>query len=192
MELPEKDALEVEARAKRILAEKAYNGAGKVNIIKYAKDEGFAVSEMVLPNNADGIILVNTEDENILELGTNKLIFVNSKLNERFKRFVIAHELGHYYEELEKQKESKFSCAHTLVVAHRDEFGNKEEQTLEESRMDRFAAALLMPAETFKLLVEIAPKVLHAPTEDDTNAFLADYFEVPERSVVLRRAEVCV
>lgn len=74
-----------------------YNFNGEVGVIQIAQDSNFIVAQSKLRSYEQGFIFVNKDSDEILGLETQKLIVVNSELKPEEKRFVIAHELGHYF-----------------------------------------------------------------------------------------------
>ncbi len=101
--------------------------------------------------------MVNDNDFVDAEATTHRLIIVNDKFknpnNEnnakvRKSRFITAHEYGHFI--LHKQPEE-------ALYAHRD--SDKRENDLE-LEADYFARAILMPAETFLVFVDLLDEIV--------------------------------
>ena len=111
-----------------------------VDVIDVAKRLGFVVGNAVLNEEDDGFIVVEEGRKEIMGIKTDKLIGVNSDRSLEWKRFIIAHELGHYILHFkEKNLEG--------LYAHRDH--NRGHNELE-NEADFFAANLLMPRESFE------------------------------------------
>ena len=150
-----------------------------IDIIKIVKKYGFTLVNARLDENEDGFIMINKSENNILGFETNKLIGVNSSKSLPWKRFIIAHELGHYKLEYEDSNNK-------LQFAHRDHRKGKDER---ENEIDYFSASILMPKEEFINLHEYYlsnPKVNKALLVD----FLATQFQVTKKMVTRRIEEV--
>lgn len=123
-------------------AEEAYRIYNQypVPIEKVAEHYGFNVLEANLSSSISGYILIN--DEFIEKYNSNKIILVNSNNTYKRRRFTIAHELGHYL--LEVDKDDRY-------YAFRDETnqGNDHERAA-----DSFAANLLMPEKLINKEIE--------------------------------------
>lgn len=164
----------IEELAQKVL--KPYTDSeGAVGVIKIARDNGFFVAQARLNPPAQGFILINDEAKEILGVDTKKMIVVNSNLDAADRRFVIAHELGHYF--IYGQEQSLF--------AHRDDKKGKDD---EEQNADHFAACLLMPDELFSNAYMNIKEDCH-----DRNAIvmkLATHFQVPLESASRRIKEL--
>lgn len=114
---------------------------GYVDIIKIAQDMGFLIGNAKLSDDSDGFIIIDEKKDEILGLPTNKLIGVNANRSLGWKRFIIAHEIGHYILHF-------IDNAVKLdgLYAHREHITGKDE---EENKADFFAACLLMPKNIF-------------------------------------------
>lgn len=169
---------EIEQKADELLKKHKDCDNGFVDVVKIARNEGFMVAEFVFQDDTDGLIIVNTDVDNIAGLKTNKLIGVSSQRDYDFKRFIIAHELSHYFlDETEDKKKG-------YILAARDAKHGRSEK---ENEHDYFAANLLMPKEAF--LTQYEALIKHN-SEEKTIATLAMLFEVPHESVKRRIAEV--
>ncbi len=154
-----------------------FTDSGYVDVIQIAQAHGFVVGNAQFENGDDGFIAVDESRESIQDFGTNKLIAVNANRDLAAKRFIIAHEIGHYalhYDANVKQ----------LFVARE----NKKNKVSEEQDVDFFAACLLMPKKEFKEKVKefkrkgfISSKLIFA---------LSDYFSAPLESVMRRMGEI--
>lgn len=140
-----------------------------------AKKIGFVVGNANLSDKEDGFIIVNSDEKELLGLNANKIIAVNSKREFCLKRFIIAHELGHYLLREDNQK----------IFAHRE---NKIGKNEEENEFDYFAACLLMPKEKFEEKTSI---LMNKGIKDDELIYeLSNSFQVPSESVRRRFDEL--
>lgn len=176
------DYKRIESLAESVLSQFGYKGDGAIEIVELAQKEGFVVGEAVLENDSDGMILVNTNVESILGHETQKIILVNRDLDGYFKRFVIAHELGHYF--LDDGKKTQ-----NYILAHRDPKVRMDDD--HEKEMDYFAACLLMPVEPFKRVCDVGKALFQNDNESmELISLLSNFFKVPKRSVERRLKEV--
>lgn len=152
-----------------------YNFNGEVGVIQIAQDNNFIVAQSKLRSYEQGFIFVNKDSDEILGLETQKLIVVNSELKPEEKRFVIAHELGHYF----------LHCKDKSLYAHRDNIKGKEDS---EQDVDYFAACLLMPGENFSSLFNQLKK--EKSDNKDIIKDLSRKFRVPEESAKRRIVEL--
>lgn len=116
-------------------------GNGYIDIVQVSKDLGFLIANAELKVDSDGFIIIDEKADSILGFPTNKIIGVNKKLSLEWKRFTIAHEIGHYI---------LHYVDHSLnwggLYARREHIKGKNK---EENAADYFAACLLMPAQLF-------------------------------------------
>lgn len=169
----------IEQKADALLDKIGYTG-GELDVIHAARVLGFVVGISALPKWDDGFILVDHAKERIHELVgvmTDKVIGVNSDRDLQKKRFIIAHEIGHY--ELHCDKDDG------VLYARREDRKGKD---AEENDADYFAACLLMPRKYFKEKYDdLKSKGL---TEDDIFTLLQKYFNTPYESIERRLIEV--
>lgn len=88
----------IEQKTNHLLQSLKYNG-GEVNILMIAQSLGFVVGIATLPSNDNGFILIDYSKEHIyhiIALPIDKAIGVNVHLDLQTRRFIIAHEIGHY------------------------------------------------------------------------------------------------
>ena len=169
----------IEAKAQFVLRQFQMNTQGQIDVLLLAKNAGFIVGNANLNDEEDGILLVNTKEETILGVKTQKLIGVNARLDLPAKRFLIAHELGHYFFYLERKPEGE------MILAKRERTLNR---TNEENDMDYFAACLLMPAYRFRARYnELQDAGIH---ESEIPERLGRLFNVPFISAERRVSEV--
>ena len=88
----------IEQKAIYLLESTKYS-SGEVDILTIAQSLGFIVGIAALPSNDNGFILIDHSKKQIyriIGLPTDKAIGVNVHLDLQTKRFIIAHEIGHY------------------------------------------------------------------------------------------------
>lgn len=154
------------------LAKKGYieNNNRAKKIIEFARFLGFKVFQknLELPERIYGMIAVDKKYEE--KFGTDKIIILDEQDSYYHKRFVVAHELGHYLLHYEENG--------TLYETYRGSSAHGDER---EQEANKFAAALLMPAEEFRNVSNLY--------DGDVGA-LSTLFEVPEEAVRRRFKEV--
>lgn len=109
-----------------------------VDVFALADSLGFDVRGAEFRDKLEGILLVNELQEKIEGFDSNKVIGYNCFKDINTKKFIVAHELAHYIEEKQANKET-----HIVIAARDHEDGysdNKDEQ-----RKDYIAAAILVP-----------------------------------------------
>lgn len=148
-----------------------------VDIVDFVQHFGFIVGNAKLDDHEDGFLAIQTSDmaKNGNELANDKIIGVNAKRSLDWKRFIIAHEFAH-------------SVLHYKVgeiYLHRE---NKKGKDEEENDADYFAAALLMPEESFKRLYRQFKEA--GSNETAICLQLSTIFKVPLDSVSRRISEV--
>jgi hypothetical protein len=148
-----------------------------IDILEVVKKYKFTLVNALLDENDDGFIIVDNGKKNILGFETNKLIGVNSSKTLPWKRFIIAHELGHYI--LEYKNSNK------LQFAHRDHRKGKNER---ENDIDYFAASILMPKDKFIDMYNTFNKPII--NKNLLVNFLATQFQVTTKMVTRRIEEV--
>lgn len=172
-----------EELADRVLKDGGYeNLSGPTPIVKIVKNFGISPFIESLPEEISGNIYINGTTEEIY--GADKVIVVGDGEEPYHRRFIFAHELGHYlidflgnsdYEDRNKL----FSKAYSK--------GNHAYS--EEKRVDRFAAELLMPEKTF---LEQLLWAVERPrsTNEYIIAYLSDFFETKRTSIQRRLKEI--
>lgn len=128
---------DIDIQVEQILKEFNYdlNNGGYVNVVELINSLGFVIGETdKLAPDEDGFISVS-EDR------LRAVIGVNADRTFEEKRFIAAHELGHYFLTFSKDK------SNDKKIMHRD---RKKGRNAEENEIDFFAACLLMPYEAFK------------------------------------------
>ena len=141
-----------------------------VDITRLVNVLGFQVGESDKFNDTeDGFILVKDD---------KKIIGVNKNRTIEDKRFIIAHELGHYL--IHRTDEETF-------FMHRENLKGKNN---EENDADYFAACLLMPSKSFKAIYEIITSSMLDPKENDIIPLMQKLFRTPKTSISRRIDEV--
>ncbi len=147
-----------------------------VDVIKIAKKLGFLVGNAGLDDSIDGFIIIKEGTDEILGQKTDKLIGVNASRELETKRFIIAHEIGHY--KLHYNRENG-------MYAHRE---NKKGKGEKENDVDYFAATLLMPKERFiNRFNELKEKKL---SKEELITLMSDKFCVTKDAVSRRFKEL--
>ena len=82
-----------------------------VDVINIAKKLGFVVGNAILNEEDNGFIIIEEGKNEIMGINTDKLIGINSARPLEWKRFIIAHKIGHYILDY-KQKNLKGLYAH--------------------------------------------------------------------------------
>lgn len=135
-----------------------------IDVIDIAKKLGFIVGNAGLEDDVDGFIIVEKGKKKILGQKTDRIIGVNATKELNWKRFIIAHEIGHFKLHYNENKNNG-------IYAHREHKKGKSEQ---ENEADFFAACILMPREQFvKKANELIEKRL---TKEEMIILLADKF----------------
>lgn len=108
-----------------------------VDIVGIARAMGFVVGQATLDDGEDGFIIIDNSKKELLGIKTNKLIVVNKNRDFNLRRFIVAHEIGHYYLECGDSEKAFASREH------------KTGKSDKENEIDYFAACMLMPSEKF-------------------------------------------
>ena len=98
---------------------------------------GFKIYSLEMDETLSGRIGIANEFKEIL--GSKKILQINSKDNRGHQRFTMAHELGHYI--FDYDGHNRYANAYSLAEDDVNSPG--------EIRVNRFAAALLMPKNIF-------------------------------------------
>lgn len=164
---------EMKLLAERFLKSANYSGNGAVPVVSIARKCGFKVVRGSMKNREmSGFVSI---DKKTRKFGTDKVIGVNEDDEIGHQRFVIIHELAHYLFDYDMTDKPYF-----------DTYLKNSHKSLKEQIANIFAANILMPAESFVL-------------EFDENKNMknnvkhwAEYFEVQEKAVRKRVAEVMI
>ena len=149
-----------------------------VDIIAIAKALEFEVGNAALDEDDDGFILVNDKVNSLFGVKTSRLIGVNANRGLAWKRFIIAHEIGHYILHYSSMNQNG-------LYAHRDRKKGKSDI---ENDADFFAANILMPKEKFQEQFDsLKSKGLN---KDEMIVLLSEKFVVPAKSAERRLEEL--
>ena len=172
MELTLMEKQSIEKQANAFLTQYGYSFEKDtyVDIVDFVQGLGFVVGNARLDDHEDGFLAIRPQ------AADEKVIGVNYSGSLPFKRFVIAHEFAH----------SVLHYKTGQAYLHRE---NKKGKNLEENDADYFAAALLMPAVSFRRMYD---KFSAEGMNETAICFqLASIYKVPTESVARRIKEVC-
>lgn len=148
-----------------------------VPIVRILTNLGFGIFQSNLePSGLSAYIAVNPKFESVY--GASKITCVNSNDNVGHKRFALAHELGHYIFDFDDNK---------ILNYYNTYFVDKEDDNLNEKRVNKFAANLLMPENIFRKVYD-EYKTLQSKA-DIVNA-LSKYFVVSSTAILKRFCEL--
>lgn len=158
-----------------------------IGIVRLAMKYGFVVATAALPSDVQGIIAYDESGEKQLGTKYSKLIVVDNRLTTEQKRFVVAHELGHY---VMSDRSTTVGEHIERRITNSNHHGNRSER---ENRIDYFAACLLMPYTTVvtelkNILGNKTLQSLNVSEKIDASEKLSETFKVSS-SVAYRRIE---
>lgn len=134
IQVNQKSILPKEA-AKNILSDTNQKFPVEISII--AKKMGFKVIlANHLPDNDSGIIIVGDKAQE--KFNHRQCVFINKYMKPRKRRFVLAHEIGHYLLTFDPSQEENFVSSYDKKVSDETE-----------AKVNAFATNLLMPEEAF-------------------------------------------
>lgn len=173
-----------EELARNILKKFGYDELiGATPIVKIARNLGFACLAVEnMPENISGNIFIGGTTEQVYHSGM--VIVVSSKENFGHQRFIIAHELAHYFIDYLGNKE--FQNKNLLFSRT---YPKENHDSYEEVRADRFAAELLMPSSSFLKQYVTAMEVSDYNIRY-TISYLANFFQTKESSIKRRIDEL--
>lgn len=151
-----------------------------VDIVNVATQLGFSVYLMKDDIDSDGVIIVNKQNKPIAEgiFNESKIIGFKKSIDRNTNRFIIAHELGHFFLHSANSKSDIF------VYEYKGSNGLNNEY---EEEANFFAANLLVPEERFN-------EALHNYKEPISSTFLvedlANAFEVDSGCILRRFGEL--
>lgn len=137
---------------------------------------GFKIYSLEMDETLSGRIGIANEFKEIL--GSKKILQINSKDNRGHQRFTMAHELGHYI--FDYDGHNRYANAYSLAEDDVNSPG--------EIRVNRFAAALLMPKNIF--IDKYSARKTLGLDEVSICKSLAEEFEVSETAVSKRIVEL--
>ena len=175
--LTEMDKKKISEKAEELLKKfEGFIDGSLVKIFEIAQAEGFT---MVNAEFADdgllGSVVINP-GKDILKTGNERVIVVNYKKSLEDKRFILAHELSHYF--LEYSGQGQF-------ISHKPNRKNKGQK---EQDVDFLAACLLMPEERFRQRYEELKN--EGRTNAEISISLQEEFKVPLEAALRRIDEV--
>lgn len=180
--LQKKRMEEIDAIVAPLLRDYGYNDKidGRLDVVRFARQNGFVVGNARLPDEDDGYIVIQPDKDKQSSYGP-MVIGVNGNRDIKFKRFVIGHELGHW----------QLHHSTGKYYRHRDGMRNRSaSEREEEAEADYFAAALLMPTNSFRRRRSELREL--GLTRADVSIRLGEEFNVPLKSVLLREDELDV
>lgn len=141
------------------------------------------------PRGLSAYIAVNPKYRE--KYGSNKIACVNEEDNLGHQRFALAHELAHYLFDYDEVNSATYYNTYFISREYDEnsEVVNFKDGEIDiEYRANQFAAALLMPAKTFRRKY----KEYHRNQKElsDVVDELSQFFEVSRTAVTLRIAEV--
>ena len=180
MDIQDARKREIEERVMKLFQDVGYNYTKQktIDIIHIVKQLGFKVGSVLLEKDEDGFVIVQEGRNSILGIKTDKLIGVNANRELKWKRFIIAHELGHYVLHYDKTK-------HARIFAQREHVKGKGPI---ENEADFFAANILMPRDSFIVEYEKLEKDKLSTTQKIKE--LSDVFTVTDLMVSRRIEEL--
>lgn len=153
---------------------------GPVDIYKISKKLGFTVYSADLPDEIDGLLIVDESKKKIKGFESNKLIAYNSLKRPIESKFIVAHELAHYIMRKVNNPSEKLIFA---LREHSYDYSND----VEEQKVDYIAAALLIPKEDFKQTFQKSNDTI---IPDKLYMAIAKYYGVDIRLASRRYIEV--
>lgn len=169
----------IEQKVNSIISQYKIGEAG-FDITKFLINcEGFEVGLQYMDDDTTGMLIV--DDNNYLpNTNTHRLIIINETLkiqNDflRRKRFIIAHEYGHYI--LHKNNEVQF--------AHRD---TSKKDNPKEKEADFFARCLLMPKKLITELMSLS--MFNSMNIEQKTEFISNAFNVTTKKAYQRLFEL--
>lgn len=124
-----------------------------VPVVDIANKMGFVVKLVEkLPNHDSGAIIIDPELAE--SIGSDKCILINNNIKCGKRRFVLAHELGHYLFDFDGASKVRFK--HAFVRSYN--IANNDLES--EKNANKFANELLMPEKTFREEYEALPENL--------------------------------
>ena len=147
-----------------------------IQIIDVANNYNFVVVEAVLDNDESGFLMIDNEGVSINGTLQKRIICVNHTDSPLRKRFTIAHELGHFFLEIEGKEEGK------NFVVHRE--SSESIDRVKEREADLFASELLIPTALLEKELQNLTKadlILY-----DIPYYISKYFQVSRSCAEIR------
>jgi Zn-dependent peptidase ImmA (M78 family) len=172
------EAKVMRSAAETLVEVKFENTEDEIDVVAIAQKLGFVVGNAELNDDADGFVIVDEEKDEILGISTSRLIGVSMTKSLEQKRFIVAHEIGHYKLHYDRKADNG-------VYAHRKCRTGKDER---EDEANFFAANLLMPGGRFTdKYKELEGKGL---STEEIVVLLAERFVVTRHTVKRRIKEL--
>lgn len=148
------------------------NAKEPIKIVSLANQYGFPVIVSGKLGEFQGVIAYD-ESGKTKQLGTNhtKVIAVSKNLTLQEKRFVTAHELGHYIMDGRTRLKNYHGDTEQSFQTRRAEHGRSDY----ENTIDYFAACLLMPRVA---VMEILSSFDDEKSDEEKAAYLSDVYNV--------------
>lgn len=167
----------IEKYAKRAIERINYDGK-MVDIVEIARKYGFKILTTKMTDNTDGFIIINPRNNIIFNIPGDRFIGFNSEKSVEQKRFIIAHELGHYFlHYMDANRDGE-------MFAKRENIKGRNE---DEQDVDYFAACVLMPQDAFVEHYNVLKN--KNLSEEKIISELSELFVVEEESVRRRISE---
>ena len=148
-----------------------------VDVVKLAIANGFFVCRLKEGTSINGMMIVsNNNSKNT----PNKIIAFQPNLSEKDNRFIIAHELGHYFLHF---SQSTNTDNYQFVYSYH---GNKQKM-VEEEEADFFATNLLVPEQLFIKKNEELGNLKETKFGID---YLSNFFRVNKKCIEKRYSEI--
>lgn len=155
------------------------NTDNHIDVVNLAITNGFKVLQLKSNASIDGLLLVSDVNNSITG---EKIIAYRSDMEEKDNRFIIAHELGHYF--LHSNNPAFLNRGSFVYAYH---INNSAKNEIEEVEADFFATNLLVPKETFVSKYNELGKVAQSDFGIET---LSNYFNVSKRCIIKRMSEI--
>ena len=184
--LPKKKLEAIQASVDEAMIETNMDSDFGVDVELMAQKLGFAVRRLIM-NLPDVIALMVIDDMNEemkRQVGSDKLIALNSSYDEPHLRFAIAHEIGHFF----MHRNEPINGTNPVYFANVFTQQKDNEEGIE-GEACRFAAMLLMDKRQFKIAYNKLKSIPEA-REIDVIRDLAKLFVVPQKAVQRRIEEV--
>lgn len=172
---------QIKNTTKDLLLKYGFFNDQNIDIVKLATSLGFAVLLLKEEAKADGVILVNKDNKPILpgKIKASKIIAFKKTIERNKNRFIIAHELGHFFLHSNNTPTPFFAYQYNGVENNTD--------ALSEEEANYFAANLLVPEDK---LVEAIKTFKEPISEVYVVEELAKTFEVDTSCIRKRFEEV--
>lgn len=175
-----KDPVAVAKELRKMIRD--YDPTKPVPIIDIVKQMGFAIKIAdELPNDDSGVIMIAPELNDII--GNSKCVLISGKIKYGKRRFVLAHEIGHYLFDFDGINSPRY--VHNFVRS----YNKVSTDDPKEQKVNKFAAELLMPEEIFRDEYSKL-KVDGSFTLTDIIIKLSEFFETTTKSVETRITEL--